>query len=292
MYQIIVFIVLIILPDCMLSQIKTRELLPEKINGWIASDTARLYSGEEIFDYMDGAGEIYRSYNFNNLLVQRYACPSKEEILVEIFDMGSARNAYGVFTYMQGRGTGVSIGQNGEYKFGLLTFWKDKYFVCVQIEKENNEASRTVFDIGKSISNAIPAKGVIPEIIGYLTKNKIVEKSIRYFFRYEILNIHYFVADKNILNLTDSTDGVLVKLKNDKSTILLIGYPDKEQTNSAYDSFIAHYMPDGKGNGIVETENKKWTACVKEKKYLLINFDSPTKEQAVITIDTFKRRLP
>lgn len=275
----------------MFSQIKTRELLPGKINGWEMSDTARYYSGEEIFDYMDGAGEIYRSYNFQNLTVQRYACQGNEEILVEIFDMGSARNAYGVFTYMQGRGTGVSIGQSGEYKLGLLTFWKNKYFVCVQIEKENNKVSQMVFDIGKSISNAIPGNGTMPEIIGYLPINKIEEKSIRYFFRYEILNIHFFVADKNILNLNDSTDGVLVKLKNDKSTFLLISYPDNAQADLAYNSFLTHYMPDAKEKGVIETENKKWTACSKQKNYLLINFDSPTKEQAAIIIDTFKRRL-
>ena len=273
-------------------QTAIQKFLPQSVSEWSVSDSSRFYAGEEIFDYMDGAGEIYRSYNFQKLIVQRYTCPNQEEILVELFDMGSTRNAFGVYTYMQGRGTKVSVGQDGEYKLGLLCFWKDKYFVCIRIEKENSEASKAVFDLGEAIAHAIPTEGIRPTILKHLPINKYLEKSLRYFYRYEILNIHFYIADGNILHLNDSTEGVLVRMKKDSSHLLLTGYPNKEQTDSAYDSFLTHYMPDGKGAGIVKTENKKWTACAKEKNYIMIIFDAPTKEQAMISLDTFKRRLP
>jgi len=292
MTTLFLFLSFIMASSDMTNQTALQKFIPPSIDCWKASDSSRLYTGEEIFDYMDGAGEIYRSYNFQQLIVQRYACPDQEEILVEIFDMGSARNAFGVYTYMQGRGTRVNIGQDGEYKMGLLCFWKDKYFVCIRIEKENQQASKAVFDLGKVIARAIPTEGKRPDILKHLPVNKYDVKSLRYFYRYEMLNIHFYIADGNILLLNDSTEGVLVRLKDDKSYFLLDGYPDKEQTDSAYDSFLTHYMPDSKGEGIVKTENKKWTACVKEKNYILIIFDAPTKEQAMISLDTFKRRLP
>ena len=47
---------------------------------------------------MNGAGEVYLAYGFQRLLVQRYARPNQEEILVEVFDMGYPRNAYGALT--------------------------------------------------------------------------------------------------------------------------------------------------------------------------------------------------
>jgi hypothetical protein len=292
MTTLFLFLSFIMASSDTLQQTTMQKFIPQSIDCWKESDSSRFYSGEKIFDYMDGAGEIYRSYNFQKLIVQRYVCPNQEEILVELFDMGSARNAYGVYTYMQGRGIRVNIGQDGEYKMGLLCFWKDKYFVCVRIEKENSDASKAVFDLGEKIAGAIPTEGIRPAILKYLPVNKYVEKSLRYFYRSEILNIHYYVADGNILHLNDSTECVLVRMKKDSSYLLLDGYPDKEQTDSAYDSFLTHYMPDSKGEGIVKTENKKWTACVKEKNYILIIFDAPTKEQAMISLDTFKRRLP
>jgi hypothetical protein len=274
------------------TQTAMQKFIPPSIDCWKASDSSRIYTGEEIFDYMDGAGEIYRSYNFQKLLVQRYACPNQEEILIEVFDMGSARNAFGVYTYMQGRGTSVTIGQDGEYKMGLLCFWKDKYFICIRVEKENPQASKAIFDLGEKIARAIPTEGKRPDIVKHIPLNKYLEKSLRYFYRYEILNIHFYVADSNILNLNDSTEGVLVRSKKDSSYLLLAGYPNKEQTDSAYNSFLTHYMPDSKESGIVKTENEKWTTCTKEKNYFVIMFDVPTKEQAMISLETFKRRLP
>jgi hypothetical protein len=292
MSSILLFLSIVMASSDTTAQTATQKFIPQSIDCWKASDSSRFYSGEEIFHYMDGAGEIYRSYNFQHLIVERYTCPNQEEILVELFDMGSARNAFGVYTYMQGRGTKVSIGQDGEYKMGLLCFWKDKYFICIRIEKENTDASKAVFDLGKAIAYAIPTEGTRPVILKYLPVNKYLEKSLRYFYRYEILNIHFYVADGNILHLNDSTECALVRMKNDSSYLLLAAYPNKEQTDSAYDSFLTHYMQDGKGTGIVKTENKKWTACMKEKNYILIIFDAATKEQAIISLDTYKRGLP
>ena len=101
-----------------------RTLLAPATDGWIAQEQPRLYSGKEIFEYMDGAGEVYLAYRFRALLVQRYSRPHQEEILAEIFDMGSSENAFGISTCLRGRGPAVRIGQDGEFKSGPLTFWR------------------------------------------------------------------------------------------------------------------------------------------------------------------------
>jgi hypothetical protein len=46
--------------------------LPEEMNGWRAEGKDEAYNLETIFDYIDGAGEVYRSYNFQGLLARRY----------------------------------------------------------------------------------------------------------------------------------------------------------------------------------------------------------------------------
>jgi hypothetical protein len=273
-------------------QTTMHRILPSVIGGWTASDSAGFYSGEEIFDYMDGAGEIYRSYNFKNLLVQKYNRPKQEEILVELFDMGSARNAYGVYTYMQGHGTKVNIGQDGEYKRGLLFFWKGKYFVCVKSESDNQETSRIIFNLGTAISRAIPKEGKRPAVLKYLPVNKYIQKSLCFFYRYEMLNIHYFVSDKNILNLSDSTDGILVRVKSDSSYLILVGYPNQAQTDSAYKNFLAEQMPNVGEDIFVQMENKKWKTCLKYKKYLIVLFDARSKDDAIVTLTAFKGNLP
>jgi hypothetical protein len=275
-----------------LSPLSMQTFLPPAIERWTVSEPSRLYSGRKIFDYMDGAGEVYLAYDFRELLVQRYACPDQEEILVEIFDMGSSRNAFGIFSYMKGRGPSVAVGQEGEYKSGLLCFWRDQYFVCIQIEKENEQAKSALLDLGKKISEAIHRDGDLPRILHYLPDVEYQAGTLRYFFRSEILNIHFYVADGNVLLLDGQTEAVLVRMKSDRSYLLLIEYPGPDQADSAYSNFLKLYMPDAKEAGIVKTENNKWTACVRHTAFVAVVFDAPSVGEARNHLAAIERKLP
>ena len=74
-------------------------LLPERIGDRVRQDSSLTYDREAIFDYINGAGEVYRSYAFRDVLVARYARDSGDEVTVELFDMGLTEDAYGVFSY-------------------------------------------------------------------------------------------------------------------------------------------------------------------------------------------------
>ena len=74
------------------------SLAPDEIMGWKAKEE-RTYDPRTIFDYIDGAGEVYRSYNFKNLLARRFEKEGQTDPVVDFFDMGLASDAFGVFTH-------------------------------------------------------------------------------------------------------------------------------------------------------------------------------------------------
>ncbi|MBM2845799.1 MAG: hypothetical protein HW407_1111, partial [Bacteroidetes bacterium] len=115
---------------------------------------------------------------------------------------------------------------------------------------------------------------------------------LRYFFRHEILNIHFYVADKNVFRLNESTDALLVQLKIDKSHLLLIQYPSSEEAAAAYADFTTSYMPEAQGKGWIQTENKKWTVCRMHQRYVLVVFDAVTQADAQNLLATLQRILP
>ena len=269
-----------------------QNLLPLSIHQWRIAEPPRSYPGTQIFDYMDGAGEVYRAYNFVDLIVQRYARPNQEEILVECFDMGLARNAFGVFTYMKGRGPAVSVGKEAEYKNGLLCFWKGKYFVYIKIENENAPARKALLELGTTISDAIHEDGERPAIIRCLPDGDYLPNTLRYFFTHEILNAQFTVAEGNPLLLNDQTEGVLVRMKRDKSYLLLVGYPDQKHADSAYSNFLTRSMPHAGKSATVKTENSRWTAWLKQNRYVVIIFDAATEEQGTQFLEKVRRRLP
>jgi hypothetical protein len=265
------------------------ELLPLTIRGWRSHEPPQSYLGQKIYDYMDGAGEIYRAYNFRELRVQRYSRSNQPDILLEVFDMETPHYAFGVFTYMLGRGPSVSFGQGGEYKSGLLTFWKGRFFVCVMIEDENEEAKSALLELGEAVADSIRERGEAPSLLSYLPTEEYLPNSLRYFFRHDMLNIHYSLAEDNCLLLENGAEGVLVRMKEDRSYLLLVGYPNDTHADRAYRQFCDRFVPEGKPR---EISSGKWRSCIKKGRYVAVILDASSLSYGQRLQESMARRLP
>jgi hypothetical protein len=272
--------------------IKSRlgEFLPQEINGWKAEGKDELYDPETIFDYIDGAGEVYRSYNFLHLLVRRYIKEGRPDMVADFFDMGKPREAFGVFTHdVEGEESGV--GQGSTYKGGLLSFWKDRFFVSLYAEEETEETKEALLALGQKVDASIEDEGEKPEIIYCLPPEEIVEKSIHYFHNHIILNYHFFVADENILLLDQETEAALGTYEEGNVRLLIIRYPQQERASAAYKSFIKHYMPDAQQGGVVQTEDAKWTAARINGSFVFLVFHAPSESYTLDMMERVEKKV-
>jgi hypothetical protein len=258
-----------------------KSLLPREVQGWRAEARDQIYDPETIFDYIDGAGEVYRSYNFNRLLSRRYQKEGSPDLIVDLFDMGSPADAFGVLTHDLD-GEDVTIGQGGNYKGGLLSFWKDRFFVSIFAEKETDRTKQALFALGKSIAADIPREGAKPSLLVLLPAGFTDSKSVHYFHNYVILNYHFFVSQDNVLNLDQTTEAALAKSgpRGTNGVLLLVKYPDAKRAADAYESFVKAYMPDAKVPGLVRTEDNKWTAARAWRDLVAVIFGASSAEAA------------
>lgn len=270
------------------------ELVPREIHGWRAKGKDAIYSRQSIFDYMNGAGEIYRLYGFRELFVRRFVKAGQPDIVLELFDMGSPEDAFGVLTHgREGQGEDVAIGGDSEYDRGLLFFWKGRFYVSIYAVRETPSAKGAVLDAGRTISRAIGVQGKKPQLIDCLPTHGLMEKSIRYFHNHISLNLHYFVADENIFHLDDRTKAVLARYQHDggKTYLLLIEYQTPEKAKAALKSFVGAYMPEAKRTGIAQLENGRWSAASVKHDFVIAVFDSPTKAYADTLMKAAMERL-
>ena len=256
-------------------------LLPKEINGWEAKDPDEFYDPNTIFDYINGAGEVYRAYNFERLLARHFTKEAEPRIIADLFDMGTAKNAYGVFTH-DPEGEDVGIGQGSTYKGGLLSFWKGSFFISLYAEEETEEAKEALIALGKMVASSIKQEGALPDLVSLFPRENLKERGIQYFCNHLILNYHFFVADENILFLGKETEAALAAYKegNEIVHVLLVRYPEAGKVEEAYKSFIQVYMPEAKDSGLIRTENDKWTAVRLKGDLLIIVFDAPSSSQA------------
>jgi len=260
---------------------KLASFIPPTIGPYV-SEADQTFDAETIFDYIDGAGEVYRSYNMKLLVTRSFHKDGKPDIVVDLFDMGSPEDAFGVFTHDLD-GEDARVGQGSNYKAGLLSFWKDRYFGSVYAEEETAETKGLVFELGRRIAGAIPKEGPKPKLLSFLPAEGLVANRVCYFHNYSVLNYHFFVADGDVLLLEQTASAVLAPYMtaSGKSFLLVVGYPDEAKAARAYGSFAKNYMPDAGKSGIVRTEDRRWTASAKAGDIVIIVFNADSDQFAM-----------
>ena len=255
--------------------------LPGQIKGWTAEPGDRFFDSETIFDYINGAGEVYRAYNLQRCLSRRYTNPKGPPIVLDIFYMGSSEDAFGVFTHDQD-GEALDVGQGALYRSGWLSFWKDRFFVSVYTEEETAAAEKAVRGLGKVVASLITAQGPKPRILLRLPHEGLLPRSIRYLHHHIVLNYHFYVSDENILDLGPHTDAVLAGYQRGKeyARILLVIYPNKKKAAEALARFLRHYLPEADSKGLVLLENGKWSTAALKGKLLAVVLEADSRQLA------------
>jgi hypothetical protein len=266
----------------------------------VADGKDGLYTREAIYKYMDGAGELYREYDYRELFVRRLLKAGEPPIIVELFDMGSDVNAFGVFSHSRD-GPEAGIGQDSDYRAGLLCFWKGRFFTCIRAENETPDAKKAVLELGAGIAAAIKETGQCPRLLNALPTEGLIAENVRYFHKHTCLNYHYFVSDDNILNLGPETEAVLAPYRQPggRYYLLLVKYPTHEAAKVALDSFQQrylspaekHYIPGGREWGLARTENGKWAGAKRAWAFIAVVFDAASEELAEARLQTVAASL-
>jgi hypothetical protein len=261
--------------------VRIAAFMPRTVGPWV-SGLDRVYDSQTIFQYLDGAGEVYRSYHMRLLVSRQFHKEGHPEIVADLFDMGSSEDAFGIFTD-DVDGEDAGIGQGSSYQAGLLTFWKDRYFGSVSAERETPESKDAVLELGRRIAAAIPKNGPTPRLLAALPPEGLDARHVRYLHDSSTLNDHFFVADKDILELDQTASAVLAPYvtAGGKSFLLVVSYPDEDRAGRAFESFSKSYMPGAKRPGIFRTVDRKWTASARAGDIVIVVFNADSDQFAM-----------
>jgi hypothetical protein len=177
------------------------SLLPAAAE-WKASEPARPYDPTSLFEYIDGAAEAYIGYDFKALLVANFQhASSKATLTVEIYDMGSALNAFGIYgaeRYPESRF--VPIGVQGYYEEGTLNFLAGRYYVKLLGFEAGDRAEALLKAYAAGVAARIGAPGAFPPVLGAFAGDGLVANSEKYiarsFMGFKFLNRGYAATYK------------------------------------------------------------------------------------------------
>jgi len=270
-----------------------RRGLPERVQAWTKAGEDDLYDDRTIFDYINGAAEVYRAYNMQGCLSRRYETPDGLAVILDIFDMGSSEDAYGVFTNDQD-GKELDLGQGAFYRSGWLSMWKERFFISLYAEQDTEATFAAVRSLAEAVSQLIDVEGQKPIILSYLPSEGIRPRSVRFFHDHMVLNRHYYLAGENILNLGPSTSGVLASYerKEGSARLLILEYPDSGKAKSANAAFLTHYIPEANASGMALVEDDTWCSARVHEKFVAIVLECGDRDLAKGLLDEVCTKLP
>lgn len=257
--------------------------LPEVIDDWKKSSDLAVYDSDNLYTYINGGAELYISFRFINLVSQSYGNEEDEEIQIDIFDMGSSQNAYGIFSHSRETVDdflGADI--ESEYSGGLLTFWKGRYYVSILAYPETDSKKLAVQKLGRKIGEQIQGPSIKPQLVNLLPKESLQPHSIKYFSHHTWLNTYHYFSNENLLNIDHTTEVVMATYQVDTpkpAVLILLQYPHEAAASNAQIAFKKTFMADAKADLTVGVD-QLWKGCVRDTDLLMIVVDAPDMETA------------
>jgi hypothetical protein len=242
--------------------------LPESVGLWIRPESAQVIHADNIFEYMDGAGELYLGYRFRYLEVYPYSAEDREDILVELYFMETPQDAFGLLS-LDWSGDPVGLIESAVpeekpsmtpanralYGAGLLRLCADKIYARVMAFRETPESKEAVLSLGRAIATG--RKGPPePSLLELLPPKIGADWTLRrdrigYFRSYLVLNSLHYLSDENILNLDLATEAVTAPYKGGGDSkgrgpiqVLIVKYPDPALAEKALYHFHEAYLPE------------------------------------------------
>jgi len=203
--------------------------LPPEIADWSAPQESDFYDRESIFSYIDGHAEVYLAYGMKRCESRRYvARDGQGEIVLDLFEMASPADAFGVFSHDRA-GETVEVGQGGVFRHGWLSFWSGSWYGSVYSTGGEDSSRRAVVDLGRAVAETLPGGGEVPDLVSTLPALGLDEATVCFLRSPQILNAHVFVGSDNPFGLGPDVEAVVGEYEIDGSAahLVLVGYPSE-----------------------------------------------------------------
>ena len=160
------------------------SILPS-LEGWAQKGKPDIYTPDNLFEYINGAAEIFLSYDFVKLTSLTYVNNEENSFTVDVYQHSSPRNGFGIYSQEKPqRSDFLDIGAQGYYESGVLNFFKGSFYVKMSGYDLGASDEKVLTNAAWAFAKALegstdfpavvkcfPGKGKIANSEAYINKN-------------------------------------------------------------------------------------------------------------------------
>lgn len=102
---------------------EAKEVKFAEISGWEQSGKIQTFTPKTLFEYIDGAADLYIMYDFQELKVAEYRNEKKASVTVEVYEHKTPSHAFGIYSQERiPNANFIDVGARGMLNRMPLTF--------------------------------------------------------------------------------------------------------------------------------------------------------------------------
>jgi hypothetical protein len=139
------------------------SLFPEEA-GWDKTDSIQVFSPDTLYDFINGAADLYLTYDFKELQVAEFARKDKASVTIEIYRHGSPTNAFGIYSQERlANADFLDIGVQGYYEEKVLNFLA--YYVKISSSNTAKDDRDILVRFAKGTAEKLGGERVFPALL-------------------------------------------------------------------------------------------------------------------------------
>jgi hypothetical protein len=245
---ILVSFLLVILTGSALAQ----EIKLPDLKGFKRTTTATVYTPANLWDYINGAADIYLAYNFIDLHVAEYK-KGKNVIKLELYRQGDNIMAFGIYSTERSPSFHyLKLGSQGYSADGAINFFKGSYYVKIRTYSKSESTLKSAESLAYKVADMIAGKPEMPSALSLFPPagKKINEES---FINESVLG-HKFLNKAYKANYETGTDTFSIFIMENNKAEETRNTVDEYLTatgTEAVDTEIGRYMLKDGYNGTI-----------------------------------------
>jgi len=143
-----------------------KEVIFPELDGMSIDYNYPVYTGEDLWDYINGAADGYQAYHFEQLNIAEYKDGDDNIVKVEIYRHKRPEDAYGIYSTERSPDYHfVDIGAEGYAEKSLTNFVTGHYYVKVIAGAGTTGSDRMIMKISHAVCKSLVEKPELPELL-------------------------------------------------------------------------------------------------------------------------------
>ena len=145
---------------------EARDFKFPEIARWRQSGEIQTFVPKTLFEYINGAADLYLSYDFQELKVAEYQNEKKASVTVEVYRHKTPTQAFGIYSQERlANANFIDVGTEGYIEDNVLNFLTGSYYVKISSYKTGAEDREILLRFAKKVLENLGEKGSLPSVL-------------------------------------------------------------------------------------------------------------------------------